>query len=193
MTGFETQEQNESVSLFAGDHPRQERKRTIAASAADLKPGTVLGMITASSELPPVDSGAGDGSQDPYAVPERCTRCDFSQAGARLGALRTPCIVPPGASTPGAGTVSVSVLPRPGGPGHARGANGAALILRGRPTVPVVTRDRNTRPRHRASTRTREIWLDVAGRAHLWRPASASPTVRILTGQPDARAKVRTR
>lgn len=56
-------------NLIAGDFPRVTEAVTILSGAGALAAGTVLGKVTASGKLVPVDSaGTDDGRRTPYAV-----------------------------------------------------------------------------------------------------------------------------
>lgn len=68
MASFESQGTHSYPNLFAGDFPRVEEVGTIVSGAGDLSAGTVLGKITASGKLQPVDDSKADGSENPYAV-----------------------------------------------------------------------------------------------------------------------------
>lgn len=68
MAGFNTEGTYTHPNLFAGDHPRKEEVNTIVSGAGDLVAGTVLGKITASGKLTPVNDANADGSESPYAV-----------------------------------------------------------------------------------------------------------------------------
>lgn len=68
MAKFESEGTFAYPNLLAGDYPRITRLETIVSGAGDLAAGTVLGKITASGKLTPVDDAAGDGSQAPHCV-----------------------------------------------------------------------------------------------------------------------------
>jgi hypothetical protein len=71
-------------NLLAGDFPRKTAWGTILSGTAPLVRGTVLGKISASGKLKPVDSSKSDGSQAPFAVLAEAADASSADAAAPL-------------------------------------------------------------------------------------------------------------
>jgi hypothetical protein len=89
-------------NLLAGDFPRITAWGTIVSGAGSLVRGTVLGQITASGKLKPVDSSKTDGSQSPYAVLAEGADASSADVAAPLfltGEFDEDCLVFGGSDT----------------------------------------------------------------------------------------------
>jgi hypothetical protein len=71
-------------NLLAGEFPRVTAWGTIASGAGALARGTVLGQITSTGKLVPVNSGLSTGAQNPYAVLAEAADATAADATAAL-------------------------------------------------------------------------------------------------------------